>query len=253
MISLTPLFSGSSGNCTLVESATGAVLVDAGVSGRRIETALEEKGKSMQSVSAILITHEHNDHILSAGTLSRKYHLPVYASRGTWETMHSTIGTVYTIRSFTEGVRFALAGMEVEAFSLPHDAAEPVGYNFYADTQKITVATDIGKMDEGLFLYLAGSDTILLESNYDTKMLQNGRYPYSLKQRIAGEYGHLSNGEAAAICARLVSLGTKRIILGHLSAENNTPSLAYAAAKEQIEACGVHVDTDMQLAVAARG
>ncbi len=254
MQALQPLFSGSSGNSILVESREHAILVDAGVSGKRIVTALTERRKSISSIDAIFITHEHIDHIKSAGILSRRYHIPIFANAATWEAMLPIIGDIplSLCNTFETGEAQRIGDIEIKAFSIPHDAAAPVGYNFLVDRHKITIATDIGRLSEKIFLSLSGSDEILLESNYDIVMLQKGKYPYALKQRILGEYGHLSNKEASLACARLASLGTKHIILGHLSNENNTPALAYDIAKHYIENCGVQVGRDIKLSVAPR-
>ncbi len=254
MAKIQPLFSGSSGNAVLIESRAHSLLVDAGVSGKRIVTALEENRKSPNALEGILITHEHIDHIQSAGILSRRYHIPIFANAATWEAMLPTVGEIAPAmrRIIEPGEEMTVGDITVTPFSIPHDAACPVGYTFFAEEQKLTVATDIGKMSEKLFLHLSGSEEILLESNYDIVMLQKGGYPYALKQRILGENGHLSNKEAAAVCARLASLGTKRIILGHLSKENNTPHLAYDIAKLHIENCGLRVGEDIRLSVAPR-
>ncbi len=255
MLALQPLFSGSSGNAVLVGDKEHSFLVDAGVSGKRIIAALADYRKTISSIDAIFITHDHIDHILSAGILSRRYHIPIFANAPTWEAMLPIIGEIPAAqrRVITEGERLSFGDVTVTTFSVPHDAAAPVGYTFCKGNRKVTVATDIGKMNEKLFLSLSGSAEILLESNYDIVMLQKGKYPYALKQRILGERGHLSNKEAAACCARLASLGTKNIILGHLSKENNTPELAYEIAKHYIEACGLVVGRDVKLSVAPRG
>ncbi len=252
MCRLTPLFSGSSGNCTLIECAGTSLLVDAGVSCKKIENSLQGIGKSMHDIAGILITHEHNDHIMSVGSLSRKYKIPVYASYGTWEAMCNTIGKVHAIRAIKPATAFSVGNIEIGAFLLPHDAAEPVGYNFFAEDKKLTIATDLGEMNEAVFLSLTGSDSILLEANYDKDMLENGKYPYVLKNRIAGKKGHLSNAEAATVAARLVCLGTKQIILGHLSRENNKPELAYDVVQNELKKCGICVEKDVCLTVANR-
>lgn len=255
MAIIQPLFSGSSGNAVLIESRTCALLVDAGVSGKRIISALEEKHKSPSAISGIFITHEHTDHIHSAGSISRRYHIPIYANVATWEAMLPSIGDIPPgLRKTIEpGEECTIGDIRICPFSIPHDAAFPVGYNFFIEGNKYTVATDIGKMSEKLFLQFTGCAEILLEANYDIVMLQKGKYPYPLKQRILSDHGHLSNKEAAAVCARLASLGTKQIILGHLSKDNNTPALAYDICKMHIESCGVCVGEDIRLSVAKRG
>lgn len=254
MATLQPLFSGSSGNAVLLESKTNALLVDAGVSGRKIISALSENRKTISNIGAILVTHEHMDHIQSVGSLSRKFHIPVYANEKTWKAMHPVIGDIppSLCREIGYGDKFSVGDIDVCSFPIPHDAAAPCGYNFWISGRKITVATDIGQMNEKVFLSLSGSEEILLESNYDIVMLQKGPYPFPLKQRILGPLGHLSNKEAAITCARLASLGTKKIILGHLSKENNTPHLAYDIVKHYIEECGFAVERDVSLSVAPR-
>jgi len=231
------------------------LLIDAGVSGKRIVSALEENRKSPSMLEGILITHEHIDHIHSAGSLSRRYHIPIYANAATWKAMLPTIGEVSPglCKILEPEEECTVGDIVVRPFSIPHDAACPVGYNFFTENTKLTVATDIGKMSEKLFLQFTGSEEILLEANYDIVMLKKGSYPYPLKQRILGDHGHLSNKEAAAVCARLASLGTKRIVLGHLSKENNTPALAYDVCRLHIENCGLRVGEDIRLSVAKRG
>ena len=254
MGSLQPLFSGSSGNAVLVKNKENALLVDAGVSGKRILEALSAYHQTGSTLSGILITHEHIDHIRSVGMMARKFHLPIYASHGTWRAMAPMIGdvSVSLVREFTPDVPFEIGDIRVTPFSIPHDAAEPVGFTFETERKKTALCTDVGAMSEKIFLRLSGSEEVLLESNYDIVMLQKGPYPYHLKKRILGENGHLSNKEAATVCARLACLGTKKIILGHLSHENNTPQLAYEVAKLYIENCGIEVGRDIRLSVANR-
>ncbi len=255
MGALEPLFSGSSGNAILIKSEAHSLLVDAGVSGRRIVSALQAGDRPIEAIDGIFITHEHIDHIKSVGSLARRYAIPVYANVKTWEAMAPVIGEIppSLIREVEAEKPVCIGDIEVTPFSISHDAANPYLYTFRMGKRKVTVATDIGKMTDKVFLAISGSDEILLESNYDGVMLLKGKYPLSLQRRIAGEKGHLSNKEAAATCARLASLGTKRIVLGHLSKENNTPELAYCMAKHYIEECGITVGRDIRLSVAHRG
>ena len=254
MGSLQPLFSGSSGNAVLVRSKDYALLVDAGVSGKRILEALSLYHQTGSTLSGILVTHEHVDHIRSVGMMARKFHLPVYASEGTWQAMAPMIGDVSPalVREFSPETGFDVGDIHVTPFSIPHDAAQPVGFTFETNKKKTALCTDVGAMNEKIFLRLGGSEEVLIESNYDIVMLQKGPYPYHLKKRILGENGHLSNKEAATVCARLACLGTKKIILGHLSHENNTPQLAFEAARLYIENCGMEVGRDIKLSVANR-
>lgn len=255
MASICPLFSGSNGNSTYIEGGGARILVDAGVSGSRIEKALLGVGRNACELDGIFVTHEHTDHAAGVFVLARRYKIPVYATRGTWRAIYPLYKNPdkSLIRVIEPGDRIFVGDLGIEAFPIPHDAAEPVGYSFFEDKCKVTVATDIGIMNESLFLSIANSKAVLLESNHDVEMLNNGRYPYVLKKRIRGALGHLSNDEAAATCARLVSLGTRMIFLGHLSEENNRPDLAYNTVKDTITRSGAVVGWDVMLEVAERG
>ena len=255
MISICPLYSGSSGNSTYIEVNNTGILLDAGVPLKNIISALERIGKSGDCLSALLITHEHIDHIKSLGAVARKFNIPVYATVNTWRSMIKSVGRIdkSLIKPVYEGKTETIGDLSFTAFEIPHDAAEPVGYVFSDGDKKLTVATDIGEMNDKVFLSLSGSDGILLEANHDIDMLLGGAYPYPLKMRIRGKYGHLSNDEAAATCARLVTLGTKTILLGHLSAENNTPETAFETVSDSICGTGLKVGQDVYLDVILRG
>ena len=241
-----PLYSGSSGNAIYIEHDGKGLLVDAGVSGKKV---LEALGDNADRVEGILVTHEHSDHISSVGTIARKLKIPVYATQKTLSGIAlGKLGDAL-IKPVTSSKDFEAAGMNVTPFSIPHDAADPVGYSFSDGSDKVTIATDIGTMNEQLFMHLAKSRQILLESNHDVKMLLTGAYPLWLKQRIRGKLGHLSNEEAAATCARLIGLGTTSIYLGHLSRENNVPSMAYDITAAAIEKCGAVIGRDVLLKV----
>ncbi len=248
MTEFCPLFSGSSGNACYIKHNDTALLVDAGVSGKKIEEAISAIEGDIKSIKGILVTHEHSDHINAVGILSRRYKIPVFATKGTFEGM--SVGEFYQAVTLKAGQDFEIGSIKIKPFSIPHDASEPVGYNFYAGKKKITIATDIGAMSEALFVSLSGSHLILLESNHDKQMLLQGVYPLSLKRRIAGDRGHLSNEEAALCAARLVGTGTTSIILGHLSGENNIPSIAYNETAKALEKTGVSVGKDVRLCVA---
>lgn len=229
MMKLVSLFSGSSGNSIFFSDGETRLLVDAGLSGKRIEAALAEVGERAAALSAILVTHEHSDHTSGIGVLARRYKVPIHASQGTWNALGTLPGKLQPQQkvTFVPGERFRIGSVEVEPFSIPHDAAEPVGYSFYARQRKITVATDLGHMNRTLLRNLEGSDVLLLESNHDIGMLKMGRYPWPLKQRILGDHGHLCNDMAGKVVAHLVEQGTRCILLGHLSQENNFPELAF--------------------------
>lgn len=204
------------------------MLIDAGVSCARIVAELRKIGISPAQLSGVLVTHEHIDHIRGVGVLSRKYDLPVFATEGTWAAMEDKLGGVAmkNMRVLEPMEDFYLGGMNITAFDIPHDAAQPVGYSIALGGARLSVATDIGCVRDSWMNAVAGSDAVVLESNYDPDMLRAGPYPYALKQRILGRRGHLANDDAGRAAVALVRHGARRIILGHLSKENNFPALA---------------------------
>lgn len=246
------LVSGSSGNCSLISDGKTTILVDCGLSCKKLEEALEKAKVDPKDISAMLITHEHSDHIKGAGIVSRKYNLPIFATLKTHEYMN--LGKVESchIEYVSPDVDIEIGSIGVRPFSIPHDAVDPVGYNFFFGEKKLSLATDIGKMNDNVMEHLKGSLAVLLESNHDINMLQNGRYPAYLKRRILGDFGHLSNADAAKCVLELVKTGTSHIMLGHLSQENNTPTAAYTTTKSYLEENGVILDKDATLSVASR-
>lgn len=254
MISFCSLFSGSSGNAAFVRTENTRLLVDAGLSGKRVIEAMHSIGEDPLSLNGILITHEHSDHIRGAGILSRKLNLPVYANENTWKAMESELGAVTDKNRvcFTTSEGFEIGDLSVLPFSIPHDAAEPVGYNFFAGSRKLTIATDIGHIHKRLLACLEDSDFILLESNHDEEMLKVGPYPWPLKKRILGDSGHLSNEMAGKVVAYLAEKGTRGFLLGHLSKENNFPELAYQTVYNQLFEKKIAVGQDVTLEVALR-
>jgi len=229
MVRFCSLYSGSSGNSIFIASETTKLLLDAGLSGKKIIEALCSIGEKPSELNAILVSHEHSDHIKGVGILSRKYNLPIYASEGTWNAMEQMIGPVLESNKvvFSSYDPFQIGDILVTPFPIPHDACEPVGYSFSTEGKKVTVATDIGHINLNLLSCFEDSDLLLLESNHDLEMLKMGPYPWYLKKRIAGKQGHLSNDAAGEVIAYMAGKGTKRFLLGHLSKENNFPELAY--------------------------
>lgn len=223
-----PLASGSGGNCTYVGSNDTHLLVDAGLSGKRIETALSSI--DVPRLDGILITHEHTDHISGAGVMSRRYNLPLYATPETWRFLlhNNTIGTVAQglQKTITPGNQAMIGDIEVSAFNVSHDAAQPVGYCLQVGNYKAAVATDMGYVTDTVRAILKDVNIMLLESNHDIEMLQNGPYPNMLKERVVGSLGHLSNVAAGALLADIASDVISHVFLGHLSEENNRPMLA---------------------------
>ncbi len=221
---ITTLASGSSGNAVLVSHQSTHLLVDCGISCLRIKRALAGLGLSCTDLSAILITHEHTDHISGLETLFKQFHLPVYCSPGTGRQLAYRIAFLEEVlHPVQPGRPFVLDGMEITPFATSHDAADSVGYTFIADARKAAVVTDLGVVTPVVEDALAGAHLLVAESNHDPDMVRSGPYPYPLKQRILGPRGHLSNADCAALCARI---GAQTVILAHLSAENNSPSLA---------------------------
>lgn len=223
--------SGSSGNCTYVGTEETHMLVDAGISGKRIEAGLNSLDLTARDLDGILITHEHSDHISGLGVMARKYEIPVYATKGTIEAMISSgkIGKVPEgiFREIKEDALFLIKDLRINAFSIPHDAAQPVGYRLENGEKSVGIATDLGKYTEYIIEHLKNLDALLLEANHDIRMLEVGRYPYYLKQRILGDRGHLSNENAGRLLCELLHDNLKAVFLGHLSKENNYEELAY--------------------------
>jgi phosphoribosyl 1,2-cyclic phosphodiesterase len=250
-----PLYSGSSGNCLFAEYNGTRILIDAGKSGKMIDEALVMIGVAPESIDAILITHEHSDHIAGAGIMCRKHHIPLYATEDTWSAMEGKLGNIPPAmrRSFDTFSDFYIGGIGVQPFSIPHDAADPVGYRLWGGALSISVATDLGHFPRTVRDAIAGSSLVLLESNHDPDMLrQNGHYTERLKQRILGNRGHLSNDACADALLQLVESGTRNVILGHLSGENNTPTLAYHVSEDRMIHEGIRMGTDLSLDVALR-
>ena len=234
MIKFCNLFSGSSGNSTYIETSDSKILVDAGVSCQKITKAIESIGGSISEVDGILISHEHSDHINGIEVITKKYNIPIYATKKTWEAMSKVKINESLKRIFWPNEKFKIGDILVLPFSIPHDAADPCAFNLFNGTKKITIATDIGHLDDELIKKMYASDILLLESNYDRDTLLCGPYPYILKKRIQSDVGHLSNEMAGEAIKTLYENGVSNIILGHLSKENNFPELAYQTTLNEI-------------------
>lgn len=230
--------SGSSGNCIYVGTDTTHVLVDTGISGRRIEKGLRELDLSLQDIDAILITHEHADHISGLGVLLRKREIPVYATKGTIARMKASrsLGDVPgdVFQEIEEDENFIVKDVTAMPMKISHDAAQPVAYRFRHDRKTAGIITDLGVYNDYTVECLKGLDVVFLEANHDVRMLETGPYPYYLKQRILGERGHLSNESSGRFLSRIMHGGMKGIVLCHLSKENNLAELAYETVRVEL-------------------
>ncbi len=248
-----PVASGSNGNCIYLSTGATNILIDAGLSGVKIEARLNAIKTTGIDIHAIFVTHEHSDHVMGVGVLSRRFDIPVYASPGTWEGMERDkyLGRIAPKNKryvYTEE-NLVLNDICVHPFSIPHDAAEPMGFTISSGKTKVSVATDIGCMTDDIRDNISDSDIILLESNHDEDMVINGSYSWPLKKRILGDRGHLSNKNCGLALTGAISERTKHVILGHLSEENNRPALAYETVKNILasnrfavnEAFGLHL------------
>lgn len=246
------LASGSSGNSIFVRNRNLTVLIDAGLSGKEIERRLRIIGEDAADIDAILITHEHDDHIKGAGVLSRRFDIPIYANELTWQGALAKLGKVRDRNCCLFKDDFMLDETGFESFSIPHDALDPVGFIVHAARKKIAIATDMGQITEDVRKKLIGPDFMIIEANHDLDMLMNGSYPWSLKRRIRGEEGHLSNDDTAALLPAIIDSNHPRILLAHLSQDNNEPRVALLTVKNNLEEYGYKIGEDLDLGCALR-
>lgn len=248
------LSSGSSGNCQYIETENSRILIDAGFSGKRIEHLLELIGVHPSSIDGILVTHEHIDHSLGVGILSRRYDIPIYANANTWIGMHPTIKAIKekNTKIFKTNGNFDIKDIGIHPIGVFHDALEPVGYIIYNGKTKISILTDTGRITEEIRNEIKDSNLYFIESNHDLRMLREGSYPWSLKKRIMSTHGHLSNDDAGLILGDVLSGSGEVVLLGHLSQDNNLPELAYNTVRESILNQGIDVDNDISLNLSYR-
>ncbi len=255
---LCSIASGSSGNCIYVGSERTHVLIDAGISCKRIEEGLKKAQITGEDLAAILITHEHSDHIQGIGVLARKYGIPMYATQGT---IDEIISSARNLGEYDKGLfhpicldKDVLVGdLMVHPFRISHDAKEPCAYRIENEGSKVAVATDMGTFNPYVVDNLKGLDAVLLEANHDIRMLQAGPYTYALKQRILSDRGHLSNDNSGLLLNQILHDNLKYIILGHLSKENNMPELAFETVKLEINAADTPYKAEMlNMRVASR-
>ncbi len=244
------LFSGSKGNSIYISCGSGKFLVDAGVSAKRLENGLKEIAADPSELNAIFITHEHSDHIKGLRVFASRYNIPVFAEKRTLEKMKETGDLIPKIRSLEISSNMEMNGCEIKPFLLSHDSVSCVGYRFdMRDGKSISVCTDTGYVTEEAKHVLCGTDMIYLESNHEITMLQNGFYPYPLKQRILSNQGHLSNFSCGEFASCLAENGTTRFVLAHLSRENNTPDIARQTTLCALQEAGFKENIDFRLNV----
>lgn len=220
--------SGSSGNCYMIKNSSTVILVDVGISGKRIFEGLKSTGTPVEQVSAILITHEHIDHVRSLPIVGKKTNgSKIYANERTWQSIERK-GPEEKRAAFVTGEDFYINDVRVKPFPIPHDAAEPVGFSFYAEDKQISIVTDAGHITDEIYEEIINADLLVLEANHEIEVLKMGNYPYHVKRRILGDNGHLSNVTAGNCICKMLKEKEKarRILLGHLSHQNNDPDLA---------------------------
>ena len=247
------LYSGSSGNSFLVQSENTNIIIDVGVSCKKIEDALSFLNIPPSKIDAILITHEHIDHTKSIGLFPAKYRIPVYANKETWNVLLQSNKKLENtnINLFKNYKDFKINDLIISPFSTPHDAINPCGFNIIKNNKKISIATDLGHISNKLIKDLENSSLIMLESNYDANILKYSSYPYKLKERISGPTGHLENMISGQAIAHLVHTGLQNALLIHLSKENNFPELAYKTVVEELQKNNIQ-ENDINLKVAPR-
>jgi phosphoribosyl 1,2-cyclic phosphodiesterase len=240
-VSVSMLASGSRGNCAIVASTQTRILVDAGISCRETFKRMKSLGEDPHSLSAILITHEHSDHVYGLATLAKKLCIPVFmtgATHSAWaRALRNEKGErpqLEKLERFESGHRFQIGDIEVKPFTIPHDAVDPVGFTFRVEGSKISMATDLGYVPVNVRDHLRGSDVLVMESNHDVEMLRGGSYPWSVKQRVASNVGHLSNEKLADFLTGDYDNNAAFVVLAHLSEQNNHPEIARTGAERAL-------------------
>ncbi|MTI46246.1 MBL fold metallo-hydrolase [Sporosalibacterium faouarense] len=243
------LSSGSSGNCQYISTDNVKILVDSGLSGKKVENFLKEIEVQANTIDGILVTHEHKDHIKGVGILSRRYDLPIYANTNTWKAMEGELGKINekNIIEFKTDEGFELKDLAILPFRISHDSSEPVGFAFYHKNKKISYLTDTGYVSDDVKKKIRNSNLLVVESNHDVEMLKIGKYPWFLKKRVLGSEGHLSNEDAGKLITEVLSGREQDILLAHLSKENNFPELAYQTVVNIVSEKGIKINEEVNI------
>ena len=248
------LSSGSSGNCYYLGNENNGILIDAGIPSGTIRKLLKNKNISLQAIMGVLVTHMHTDHIRGLELLTRKNNLPVFTTHKIWKSVvfrqHNISGI--TVREIDLQQQFHLAGFDIEAFPVSHDAPETIGFHICAGDLKITIATDLGHICQTAAPYIEAANLLVIESNYDEKMLMNGNYPHFLKARILSDHGHLGNHQTSAFLADIVGENLRHICLAHLSNKNNTPEIALQTLQQTFAERGISTNGQPQISILNR-
>jgi phosphoribosyl 1,2-cyclic phosphodiesterase len=239
------LASGSKGNATYVSDGTTSILFDAGLSGIEVQRRLSSAGLCIENLDAIIVSHEHDDHIRGVGVLSRRFDLPVYVSSKTRKAA-KMLGKIAKIEHFKCGSGFCINGLNIHPFSISHDAKDPAGFTVKLNGSKVGIATDLGVATSMVKEHLKDCSVLILEANHDPTMLAQGPYPWPLKQRIKGRTGHLSNIEARELLSEIKHSKLERVILAHLSEENNTPQKALSEVGLALNGCNAGLSVATQ-------
>lgn len=248
------LSSGSSGNCQYIQTEKTKLLVDAGFSGKRIQELLKNINVCPTEINGIIVTHEHIDHIKGVGIMSRRFDIPIFANKKTWEEMNDKIGNIdeKNIKVIDNNEYFNYRDIDIKAINIFHDAIDPVGYILNYNNKKVSIVTDTGMIDDDLVGKIKDSDLYFLESNHDEFMLEMGLYPRHLKDRVASRHGHLSNRDAARTLTKLLKGNRENVILAHLSKDNNVPELAFDTVSNTLVEKGMNVKEEVNLGLSHR-
>lgn len=243
------LASGSTGNAFYIGTDKAKLLVDAGFSGKQMEQLMDTVNLNPKELDGLLVTHEHSDHVKGLGILARRYKLPIYANKKTWEAMEGLIGAIPTEQKFIfdAGTIKTFADIDVESFGVSHDAAEPMFYCFHSAGKKVTIVTDLGYVSDRIKGTIRNSDVFIFEANHDVEMLRMGPYPWNVKRRILSDVGHVCNEDAGLALSDCIGDKTKRIYLAHLSKDNNIKDLARMTVSQTLTEKGFAVGEDFKI------